>query len=191
MSQFEVVDNTISYISNEFDVETNIVKSIHAFFNQVLDGVKYQYLAHIIRTMEIYIRQKTNNPIFQINCQQLDIKSQLLNVGCAQYFPKKFFTIFFHPRMEERQLRVCLAHELGHLFLIECVNDLKKEGEHLHTAEAFTEPLSSIFGVFTILDKNKFYESCCSNYNHKSWESIVSDFVFLGDKAGANTTLED
>jgi len=106
----------------------------------------------------------------------------MLNVGCAQYFPKQFFTVFFHPNMEERHLRVCLAHELGHLFIIELVNENKNDGETLLNAGALTEPLSSIFGIFTIMDKNDFYKDRGRKLNHNSWEKILEDFILLQNK---------
>jgi Zn-dependent peptidase ImmA (M78 family) len=184
MSQFDVDDGALSHISTEFNVDIALVKRIHNFFVSSINGMKDQYLAHIIRIMEIYIRQKTGSRFFQINCQPLDIQSKQLNVGCAQYLPKQSFTIFFHPRMDEKQLRVCLAHELGHLFLLEYANAQKENGEPLLTDKTLTEPLSSIFGAFTILDKNKHYETCREKYNHPSREAVISDCILLSGKAG-------
>jgi len=45
-----------------------------------------------------------------------------------------------------------------------------------------TEPLSSIFGVFIIMDKNDFYNDCKIKFNHHSWEEIVQAFVHLQEK---------
>jgi hypothetical protein len=87
--------------------------------------------------------------------------------------------------MDEKQLRVCLAHELGHLFIIEMLNVEQPDGEAPYTPDYPTEPVSSIFGVFTILDKNHFYQEFAKPFNHRSWEDIVKDFVFLQDKAGS------
>jgi hypothetical protein len=95
MDQFTVDDAKIAHISQQFGVSEKRVKRIYAFFNHVITNEKYQYLAHIIRTMEAYIREKTGNPMFQINCTPLDLSSKILHIGCAQYFPGKFFTIFF------------------------------------------------------------------------------------------------
>ena len=182
MPEFEVTDEKFNAISQCFNVDQDTVKLVHKVFSKVIGGVKNQYLAHIIRCMEVYIRHETNNPFFQINCFPLDTNSPVLNVGCAQYFPKRHFTIFFHPKMNEKQLRVCLAHELGHLFMIELVNDRKGDGKPMLNTKALTEPLSSIFGVFTIMDKNDFYENRGKRLNHRSWEDIVQDFVSLQNR---------
>ena len=182
MAEFEITDEKIKAISQRFSVGEDTVRLVHRVFSNVISGVKNQYLAHIIRCMEAYIRKKTNNPFFQINSSPMDPDSPMLNVGCAQYFPKQFFTVFFHPKMDDKQLRVCLAHELGHLFMIELVNENKTDGEPLLDEKALTEPLSSIFGIFTITDKNDFYKDRGYRLNHKSWDDIVNDFFLLQNK---------
>ena len=64
------------------------------------------------------------------------------------------------------------------------INELyKKMGFQLHNTEfniTTVEPLSSIFGIFTISDKNSFYANVLqSGRNHKDWESILNDFLAL------------
>jgi hypothetical protein len=182
MSEFFVNDEKIAHISTQFQVEESQVRLVYKIFSTVIDGVKNQYLAHIIRCMESFIRNKTGNPMFQINTFPIDPDSPALNVGCAQYYPKRYFSIFFHPRMDERQLRVCLAHELGHLFIVELLNEETMDGSKPFDTTTVTEPLSSIFGIFTIMDKNHFYKERASNFNHHSWEEIVQAFVHLQEK---------
>jgi Zn-dependent peptidase ImmA (M78 family) len=182
MSEFSVTDNKISYISNQFYVQQSHVRRIQKIFSDVIGGVKNQYLAHIIRCMESYIRKETGNPMFQINTFPIAPDSTVRNVGCAQYYPRRYFSIFFHPGMDEKQLRVCLAHELGHLFLIELLNERKTDGSEPLDEKALTEPLSSIFGIFTIMDKNHFYQEAASTYNHHSWRELVQAFVHLQGK---------
>ena len=179
MAEFEITEEKLTAIAHRFDIRMDTVRLVHRIFSNVISGVKNQYLAHIIRCMEFYIRKETNNPIFQINCFPLDPNSPLINVGCAQYFPGKFFTIFFHPAMEEKQLRVCLAHELGHLFIVELLNETMEEYGKLYDEKTLTEPISSIFGVFTIMDKNHFYKERGRLLNHHICEDIVEDFVHL------------
>jgi hypothetical protein len=182
MSEFSVTDEKIAYISDQFRVSQDQVRLIHKLFSKVIGEVKSQYLAHIIRCMESYIRKKTGSPMFQINTFPLDPGSPLLNVGCAQYYPKRYFAIFFHPRMDEKQLRACLAHELGHLFIIELLNEGKPDGSEPFDTTTLTEPLSSIFGIFTIMDKNHFYKEIASGLNHHSWEELVQAFIHLQEK---------
>jgi uncharacterized protein YjaZ len=181
MSEFSVNNEKITYISEQFHVEVSNTELVYHLFSGVIAGVKNQYLAHVIRCMESYIRKETKNPMFQINTFPIDPNSPVLNVGCAQYYPKRYFSIFFHPRMDEKQLRVCLAHELGHLFIIELLNE-GMPGSKSFDKTTITEPLSSIFGIFTIMDKDLFYKEKALNFNHHSWKEIVQAFVHLQEK---------
>jgi Zn-dependent peptidase ImmA (M78 family) len=180
--EFEVTEEKLKAISKKFSVPLEAVRIVHTMFVDAISGVKNQYLAHIIRCIEAYCRDATRNPMFQINCFPLDKDSPILNVGCAQYFPKRFFSVFFHPGMEEKQLRVCLAHELGHLFIIELLNERELEKGKTYDQTTLTEPISSIFGVFTIMEKNDFYQEHIQSLKHKSWDDIVEDFVHLQDR---------
>jgi Zn-dependent peptidase ImmA (M78 family) len=182
MPEFSINKGKIISISDQFQVKESDVDLVYRIFSRVIDGVKNQYLAHIIRCMESYIRQKTGNPMFQINTFPLDSDSPVLNVGCAQYYPKRYFSIFFHPCMEEKQLRVCLAHELGHLFIIELLNEEKTDGSEPLDKTTRTEPLSSIFGLFTVADKTHFYKETAQKFNYRSWEELVQAFVVLQKK---------
>jgi hypothetical protein len=182
MSEFDVTKEKLEEISTKFRVDPQTVRAVFRIFTDVISGVKNQYLAHIIRCMEVYIRSHTGNPMFQINCFPIDPESPVLNVGCAQYFNKRFFSVFFHPRMEAKQLRVCLAHELGHLFIVELLNDSGKEQPPRFDEKTQTEPVSSILGIFTIMDKNAFYKDQCRELNHHSWEDIIQDFILLQNK---------
>jgi len=63
--------------------------------------------------------------------------------------------------------------------LIELANEKKNDGEPLLDEKVLTEPLSSIFGIFTITDKNDFYKDYSRKLNHNSWKDIVEDFALL------------
>ena len=179
MSDFTVDDKKISYISGQFHVEKEYVERAYKMFLSVIDGLKNQYLAHIIRCMEVYIRKETKNPMFQINTFPITSDPPVLNVGCAQYYPKRYFSVFFDPRMEEKQLRVCLSHELGHLFIIELLNNKRTDNSASLDEKTLTEPLSSIFGVFTMMDKNHFYMESAQKLNHISFKELIEDFIHL------------
>jgi hypothetical protein len=85
--------------------------------------------------------------------------------------------------MEEKQLRACLSHELGHLFIIELLNEGKNDESEPFSKATLTEPLSSIFGIFTIMDKSRFYtENPSSRFNHHSWECTGARIYLLTKK---------
>ena len=83
--------------------------------------------------------------------------------------------------MDDIHLRVCLAHELGHLYLIEYLNNIDKTANY--TEKTRTEPLSSIFGIMAILDKNKFYANLDEKkLLHQTWKDVVKDFKLLENR---------
>jgi len=185
--EFEVTDEKLNDISKRFKVRKSDVKLLHRLFSDVISGVKSHYLVDIIRSMEAYFRKETNNQSFQIRCEPAQDYPRVLHAGCAFYYPKKLIHIFFPPSMEEKQLRICLARELGHMFLLELDNNKKESGETFLNEKVSREPFSSIFGIFTIMDKNDFYANYARKLNHHSLEEIINDFVHLkGTARGAS-----
>ena len=69
-----------------------------------------------------------------------------------------------------------LAHELGHLFLLELVNT---GFGHDYDEKTQIEPMSTIMGIFTILDKNEFYHNKTVPFKHNSIEEVLNDFKSL------------
>jgi len=68
-----------------------------------------------------------------------------------------------------RQLRVYVAHELGHLFFAiqhpdKNIDDLTHQN------------MANIFGVFAMLERNDFYMEKATKIPHKSWGDVVDDF---------------
>jgi hypothetical protein len=169
-----------SYRSKGITITQANVEQLHREFIQLTTSIKGQYLAHITRVMENYFREMTGNPLFII--KYTPYADHTRRGGCAAAFhPGRRFVIFYPPDMPERDLRVRLAHELGHLFLLASLEGKKKD-KRLPVYEGTTEPLSSIFGIFTISDKNDFYANAReSGRNHEKWEDILKDFLDLSD----------
>jgi hypothetical protein len=219
MKDFSVTDDKLNQIAKDFGVEENSVRRIFANYQKLSEKMKTQYLAHAIRSVEAYVREQQNAPFFTIFCKPMSADAPELGIGSAIYQPKQFFTMMFHPRMEEKQLRVCLAHELGHLFIrgegliprpLGRNKGIKPEtnflGRNNHTPAALrqgwliiassdrhyddiTEPLSSIFGIFTILEKNDFYANRANTFLHPSWQSVLKDFLLLKNRSKGITNL--
>ena len=104
-----------------------------------------------------------------------------LKVACASYQKNCFFSIYYPAHLEEKKLRVCLAHELGHLYLIEYANHLLENAPFDEGTD--TEPLSSVFGILAILDKNDFYATIQNKkLIHKSWNDLLRDFKALNNR---------
>ena len=172
MNSFKLDETKISYIAKTFNVNKDSVKKVRDMYVDVSKNIKFQYLAHVIRTVEQNIRKMLKRQSFQINCIPLDGID--MKFGTAKYYKNKAFMIYYNPALDERQLRIIIAHELGHLILAVSMN---------REYDAAIEPLSSIFGILTILEKNEFYEEKKFPFQHDSWQNIVSDFKTLEEKS--------
>ena len=170
-----------SYNTQGISIKRENIEQIYAEFNKITTNIKGQYLAHITRVMENYFREKTGNPLFIIKYTPYSDCEDKTDCGAA-FYPGRRFVIFYPPLMPEKDLRVRLAHELGHLFLLASV-ELNKNDKRLPIYEGTTEPLSSVFGIFTISDKNDFYANVReAGRNHESWDAILKDFLSLSGK---------
>lgn len=177
---FEIDEVKIKKIAEEFSIEEETVALLAKEYETIQKGMKKQYLAHIIRTMEIQLQDITKNPMFKITVKPLPLTEGNMSAR-AQYQPGRFFSIGYPENMDDIQLRVCLAHELGHLYLVEYINNLSKEVRV--DEKTNIEPLSTVFGIFAILDKNNFYSTLPERkLLHKTWESILEDFKLLANR---------
>lgn len=173
MDKYKIDDEKIATIARTFGTDRETVKKMNALYKGISDGMKNQYLAHVIRTVEEKVRKEIDNPLFQIKCIPVDKSSTLTGFGSAQYFEKNCYLIYYHPNLDDKQLRILIAHELGHLV----VEVLVKKSEDPNND--CSEPLSSILGILTILDKNDFYQCRAPHYQHSSWQDIIKDFSLL------------
>jgi hypothetical protein len=174
-----IIDNAkLNDIADAFSLKRQSVITLYEEYTKLSRNMGGQYLAHIIRSMEGYIREKSMKPLFVINCAPFkSIVSGQKDAG-SHYYKDKRFVIYFNPNLSERNIRVLIAHELGHLFL-QAMYDIEG-GKYVPKYESTTEPLSSILGIFTISDKNEFYRrAACSDRNHPNWRTILDDFLKL------------
>lgn len=176
MSQFQMDEEKILAIAEKFGINADTVRDLYKKYADLSMRMKDQFLAHVMRSLEDYIRENCDAPLFRITCKASTNNPAIKGTGCASYQKKLAFNIVYDSQMDAKQARVVIAHELGHLFAITVFNKDYKE-KH--------EPLSSIFGIFTILDKNDFYsdKSKTIPFQHKSWNDIVSDFSLLKNRA--------
>jgi Zn-dependent peptidase ImmA (M78 family) len=141
MPDFTVTDEIKSKISPRFGVPKETVRRFNGFYRTIVNDMKRQYLAHSIRTIEEKLREIPGNEMFQIRCSPIDINSKDLGISGADYYKGRYFAIFYHPNTDEKQLRIMLAHELGHLFLVELYNSIS----NLQIDEStMIEPMSTV-----------------------------------------------
>lgn len=177
MPSFIVTDEIVSQIAKQYGVKTERVDACRKFYTKFSVDMKQQYLAHVIRTMEERLRVISGNEMFRIICSPVAASSPELGLAKSQYFSGRFFAIYYHPKTDEKQLRVLIAHELGHLFLVELANSTVEMGKFDEESE--TEPLSSILGILIIMDKNEFYHNKTIPFKHTSPDDVLKDFSLM------------
>lgn len=193
---------TLKTIADRLDIPENLVDI--NFFRELLQKriiqhLRFHPLAHLFRVMEAELRRLTKNPFFQIRYEPLGTDDKLEDVCEGRYYIGKnqqgkqagrMFIVYYHPHLNEKQLRVCVAHELGHLYLLELYNFylLNEKKEPITEARNFlSEPLSSLFALFLIDEKDAFYRdgeninSFCHN-RHNRLEDILETLVLMRDK---------
>jgi len=183
---FTVTDEIVAKIAKQCNMPKEFVTSLRNFYRDFVGDMKQQYLAHIIRTMEERIRTASGNAMFRIVCSPVDRTSKELGIARAQYYKNRYFAIYYHPNTDEKQLRVLLAHELGHLFLIEMVNSTYSKQ---YSEKAIIEPASTVFGILAIFDKNEFYYNKTAPFKHKSPDDVLKDFSLLHNHNNSNLNI--
>lgn len=173
MSQFQIDNEKLQFIAQRFKLDKDIIDKLYKNYKPFKERMKHHYLAHVIRSMEDYVRDLHSAPMFRITCTPSSNNPALKGAGFATYTKKVCFNILYDSALDEKQARIVIAHELGHLFVIA---SLGEDYAHNH------EPISSIFGVFSILDKNDFYAEKTHCYQHHSWQSVIDDFCLLKNK---------
>jgi Zn-dependent peptidase ImmA (M78 family) len=174
-----ITDERLTRIAEEFQVSQESVVKLHTEFEKLRVQIKDHYLAHISRVLEVYFKEKTGNREFFIECRPFRINAPGQRGAVSFYHRFQRFVINYDSTLPERERRINIAHELGHLYLL--ARYYAETGkEYDQKLEQTTEPLSSIFGLFTISDKNHFYETLVdSGRNHDNWQSILDDFKNL------------
>jgi len=185
---FTITDEIITKVARQYNIPKEQVEGWQQFYKAFTDEMRQQYLAHIIRTMEEHLRKVSGNEMFRIVCSPVDENAKVLGIARAQYFKKRYFAIYYHPRTDEKQLRILLAHELGHLFLIEMINStLDKQ----YDESTRVEPAATIFGIFAIFDKNEFYHNKTTPFMHKTPEEILNDFSLLHNRDNGKLNISE
>lgn len=148
------------------------ITTVETAYKEIVEKIPYQYLAHLIRTMEMYAQEKLGCPFFRITCSPVEMRKVAQGLASGQYYDRTSFDIVYDSESDEMQTRVAIAHELGHLFVILLNDGQNTEDKH--------EPLSSLFGITAMIHKridNSGKKRC-----HKSDEDIVKDFILLKNK---------
>ncbi len=165
-------------ISREFSTTSSAINACTESYNKILSQSPYEYLAHLIRTMEIFVRSQKNKDYFRITVTPNDSACGIESLAWASYSGDWYsFDIYYDKKLDEIQKRVAIAHELGHLFY-DVINDSAEQAER--------ETLSNLFGIAAMLHK---YQCKSDAPLYSSEEDLVSKFKLLQNRSNSILNL--
>lgn len=179
-NKFKITEERLKKIADTFEINLDSVEKLHKEFTLIEEKILQQRLAHITRVLEADMKNRANNPNFFIEYLPYKVRTPNMRGSMSsRRWPNKF-TIYYDNTLPEKTIRVNISHELGHLYLAArySVSPEASRADRLNTDT--TEPLSTIFGIFVVSNKNHFYENLDAfAQRHDNWEQILTDFINL------------
>jgi Zn-dependent peptidase ImmA (M78 family) len=160
-------------ISHSFQVSQNTIERYNKLYQDIISPkLKRRFLSHLIATIEdlindrrlknrfegirnidnetaqtVNLMQHRNIRLYSILLEPADIKRRA-TTRCHEFGA----TVYYNARYEDKQIRILIAHELGHI-----VNKELLEGVD-------SENTANLFAYIAMKDKNDFYEKECKNF---------------------------
>lgn len=199
MATFKLDTEIENKVKSAFQVNKQDINSLMKLFNSVLKPrIKSRYLSHLVGTIEDIISEKIKNEVIKtIEAQKQiasdDEKQVLINIETVitskryRHFAitlipmsktskkasvrivKGNALIYYLENLEEKQKRILIAHELGHI-----------AGRYLFDkTESRNEQFANLFAFLAMLDKNNFYKNECKEFTFKSDVELLNDIISL------------
>jgi len=186
INDFVIDKKKLKQLANKFSINEDSCEILFGLYeNSVSKSIRTQYLAHIIRSLELSMREMTGNKLFAINCVPMP-KEKIIRNAQGRYNEGLCFIIYFNKDLPEYEKRNVIAHELGHLFMVAFANQQFRRNAQLRKMYGDgnkMEPLASLFGIFAIAAKNQFYQNdapkCEAKITRHGWSGLVGDFLKL------------
>jgi Zn-dependent peptidase ImmA (M78 family) len=162
-------DNLTSLISSKLGLSVENVKYINNLYNsQMSDLMEKQYLAHSICAIEQFAFDDKNGRV-HITHQALPS----CRVPCYVH-RGIYFHIVYPASFNSDEIRMCIAHELGHLFF----NTQARRGEY-NKDEKKLEAIANVFGLLVIFGRSELYSGKVDTFGNMSKEDIVEKYTKL------------
>ncbi len=179
---FKINQDRTKEIAKRFDVDPKLVKNVHDMYaNEIVPLLQDQYLAHLCRALEEFLRSKGESDSFTIRLKSIKRKSGF--GGRIQYIKEREdktaqYMIHYYDQIEDLQKRIIISHELGHI-LFAIIFKHQNDGKIDPNTIEHVEPLSSLLGFFALLDRSDFYKESSGTFTHTSFEKLLSDFSLI------------
>ena len=188
--------NLLNKISDNYKTGKNKINELKAFFySTVKPEIKKNYLSHLISSVIDIVNEvkrvevidgikkgKNDYPEEYLTTLNNAIKSKQLRLFSIslkpiQSLPRFAITkiikgvafIYYDDRLDEKQKRLYISHEIGHI-LIKYLLDNKYENN---------EKNASIIGLIAMIDKNNFYLNDSKSFSYKSNVELVNEYLNL------------
>lgn len=165
------------------------------FRDKLKPEIKYRYLSHLVSTLEDMINTQEKRRILEEVAKAKELEEtketqsalQTLEEAISSKHYRLFVItlvpttktrknattriiesnalIYYNSNLPEKDKRLLIAHELGHIV------------EHFIFKKDGSEGIASLFAYIAMLDKNNFYKDECSNYVFKSDVTIFNELT--------------
>ncbi len=168
---------------------------LNFFRDKLKPEIKYRYLSHLVSTLEDIINTQEKDRVlndiktikknknYKEKKVELEKLENILNSKNYRLFVitlipttksrknattriiKNNAMIYYNNNLTEKEKRLLIAHELGHIV------------EHFIFKNDSSENIASLFAFIAMLDKNKFYKEDSSNYIFKNDIEILNELA--------------
>ncbi|MCL2609355.1 MAG: hypothetical protein FWD94_05575 [Treponema sp.] len=178
--------------------QEQIAKYESHFFNDIMPVIKRHYLSHLVTTIEEMINEKQKQAFLEdmreevanggvdvdyawlertVNLKRLRLFSIILvPVESGKLKARTHLIkgdtgalITYWKDLSAEQIRVLIAHELGHIASKYLLND----------ADSANDSLATLFGYIALQDRNDFYRDLAKQFTHESAMQTYNDIENL------------
>lgn len=187
-------------------IDINIINNLSEEFKNILQPeIEDHYLSHLVSSIETIInKEKINSFLKSIN-KNLNLneedRRELLNFVVNNKF--RFYPILLRKTKglplpasvdfmwrdniqsegaiiyysaeitDKKQLRIFIAHELGHIYF-ETISKIKRDNDKYSL-----EDYSNLFALFTIIDKDNFYNYRCKELTEENTLTSINSILSI------------
>ena len=187
-------------------IDINIINNLSEEFKNILQPeIEDHYLSHLVSSIETIINKEKVNLFLKSINKNLNLneedRRELLNFVVNNKF--RFYPILLRKTKglplpasvdfmwrdniqsegaiiyysaeitDKKQLRIFIAHELGHIYF-ETISKIKRDNDKYSL-----EDYSNLFALFTIIDKDNFYNYRCKELTEENTLTSINSILSI------------
>jgi Zn-dependent peptidase ImmA (M78 family) len=180
------MDDIYSRLCHDLQISREVLERHSEFFDEIIKPkIKTKFLSHLTTTIEDLINEKRMKDIMGSIKEKKDgiehIKSLYASKNVRFYsivltpicirrrattrYHRFGAIVYYNTCFEDKQIRILIAHELGHIINKELLNTDN------------TEETANLFAYIAMQDKNVFYANKCKEYIFKNDIAILNEIL--------------